>query len=214
MSAPRLLPAGPGALLIDLAEPDDHRGRRPADVAADLRALGREEGVVDVVPAASTVLVTFTPEAGDAVRTLVRHVLERVADRDGPAAPAPPVTIRVHYDGADLATVAERCGLTPEEVVARHCAVTYEVEFLGFAPGFAYLRGLDPALMVPRLETPRTRVPAGAVAVAGRYTAVYPRPSPGGWLLLGRTETRLFDLEDSPPARLQAGDRVRFEAAP
>lgn len=122
------------------------------------------------------------------------------------------VEIPVAYDGADLAEVAARCGLTPAEVVQRHTAPTYTAAFAGFAPGFVYLEGLDPALVLPRRAEPRTRVPAGSVAIAADHAAVYPRESPGGWHLLGRTGAVMFDAEADPPALVQPGDRVRFVA--
>jgi KipI family sensor histidine kinase inhibitor len=118
----------------------------------------------------------------------------------------------VRYDGPDLAAVAERAGRPEAEVIARHTAGDYRVAFCGFAPGFAYLTGLDPSLHVPRLARPRTRVPAGSVGIAGEYTAAYPRPSPGGWHLLGRTDADLWDLARAEPALLTPGTRVRFEA--
>lgn len=114
--------------------------------------------------------------------------------------------------GADLDEAARMLDMTPETLVARHCAGDYTVAMLGFAPGFPYLLGLDPALALPRLATPRTRVPAGSVAIGGAQTGIYPRDSPGGWRLLGRTPLRLFDPARSPPSLLQPGDRVRFRA--
>ena len=168
-------------------------------------------GVVELVPAARTVLVRYDPartapdalaEALAAVRPVARAALggERVE-------------VPVSYDGEDLHEVARLAGCSPEEVVRRHVAGDYVSAFCGFAPGFAYLDGLDPALHVRRRDSPRTRVPAGAVAVADRFTAVYPRPSPGGWRLLGRTELSLWDLGRDPPARLAPGTRVRFVEA-
>ena len=124
---------------------------------------------------------------------------------------AEPVRIPVRYDGADLDAVAEATGLTRTGVVERHAGPVYSVDFMGFLPGFAYLSGLDPVLHLPRLETPRTRVPAGSVAIAGERCAVYPRESPGGWRLLGHTDVVMFDLAADPPALLRAGLRVRFE---
>ena len=109
--------------------------------------------------------------------------------------------------------VAQLCALSVEEVVARHLAAAYTVAFLGFSPGFGYLLGLDPQLVVPRLERPRTRVPAGTVAIAGPYSGVYPRESPGGWRLIGATDATLFDAARTPPALLAAGDAVRFVPA-
>jgi KipI family sensor histidine kinase inhibitor len=122
------------------------------------------------------------------------------------------VVIPVRYDGADLAAVAAATGLTVGEVVAAHCGATYRVAFCGFAPGFGYLTGLPERLHVPRRSTPRTRVPAGAVAIAAGYAAVYPRPSPGGWHLLGSTDLVLFDPDRQPPALLAPGNVVRFES--
>jgi KipI family sensor histidine kinase inhibitor len=121
------------------------------------------------------------------------------------------VTLPVRYDGADLDAVAAASSLTASEVVRRHSSATYVAAFCGFAPGFAYLTGLDPALHLPRRSTPRTRVPAGAVAIAGDYTAVYPHPSPGGWHLLGHTDAPVWDVERPRPNLLVPGTRVRFE---
>lgn len=120
------------------------------------------------------------------------------------------VELPVAYDGADLALIADHWGMTPAEVAQAHAGTTFRVAFLGFAPGFAYLTGLPAALTVPRLATPRPRVPAGSVALAGAYTGVYPSASPGGWLLLGHTEATLFDVAATPPALLRPGVRVRF----
>ncbi|MBT0994158.1 carboxyltransferase domain-containing protein [Cellulomonas sp. DKR-3] len=123
------------------------------------------------------------------------------------------VVLPVTYDGPDLHDVADATGLSVEDVVARHLAPTYTVAFGGFMPGFAYLVGLDPALVVPRRTSPRERVPAGSVAVADRFTAVYPAATPGGWRLLGTSRTTLFDVARAEPALLTPGTRVRFEAA-
>lgn len=136
-----------------------------------------------------------------------------------PAEPAPSeVEIPARFgreadeSGADLDAVAAECGLPAEEVVRRFCAATYTVAFVGFAPGFPYLIGLPPELEVARLPSPRPRVPAGAVAIAGPFAGVYPSATPGGWRLLGAAEISLFDPAATPPARLAAGDRVRFAA--
>jgi 5-oxoprolinase (ATP-hydrolysing) subunit B len=120
--------------------------------------------------------------------------------------------VPVRYDGPDLADVAERTGLSVDDVIARHTAPSYVVYLVGFVPGFAYLGDLDPALAIPRRPTPRPRVPAGSVAIAGRQTAVYPLDTPGGWHLIGRTSVVMFDPQRDPPSRLAAGDTVRFEA--
>lgn len=113
-------------------------------------------------------------------------------------------------DGIDLEDVARETGLGADEVVARFCAATFTVAFVGFSPGYPYLVGLPSELEVPRLAAPRTRVPAGSVAIAGPFAGVYPSATPGGWRLLGRTKARLFDPASDPPARCAAGDRVRF----
>jgi KipI family sensor histidine kinase inhibitor len=169
------------------------------------------------------VLVPFDPRSatGDEVSAIVRPLLPAGPDASAEApddalirrAPRDQV-VRVRYggaDGPDLEATASELGLTPADVVALHAGTPYEVLFLGFAPGFAYLGELPEALVVPRLATPRTHVPAGSVAIADAMTAVYPRPSPGGWRLLGRTDVVLFDASAVPPSRLQPGDRVRFE---
>jgi KipI family sensor histidine kinase inhibitor len=119
----------------------------------------------------------------------------------------------VHYDGADLAEVAKETGLSEREVVRLHANARYAVAFCGFAPGYGYLTGLDPRLHLPRRNTPRTKVPAGSVAIAGEYSAVYPRESPGGWHLIGRTDLVVWDVDRDPPQLLVPGTRVRFVEA-
>ncbi|MBB4688097.1 5-oxoprolinase subunit B family protein [Amycolatopsis jiangsuensis] len=166
-------------------------------------------GLVELVPAARTLLVQFDPARTD-VATISRALTDlSIVER--PVGEADEVTLPVRYDGADLAEVAEASGLDVDEVVRRHSSTTYVAAFCGFAPGFAYLTGLDPALHLPRRSTPRTRVPAGAVAVAGEYTAVYPHPSPGGWHLLGHTDAPVWDVDRPRPNLLAPGTRVRFE---
>ena len=194
-----LRPVGDRAFLIECS------GEEPAGVALAVRAAGLA-GVVDVVPAATTVLVTV--DRGDRLAAVAGPAADVVAVPA--AASAPIVVLEVAYDGPDLEAVAARAGMAVDEVVARHLAGSYRVAFCGFAPGYAYLEGLDPALHVPRRAEPRTRVPAGAVAVAGPYTAVYPRATPGGWQLLGTCRERLWDPAGDPPSRLVPGTPVRF----
>ena len=122
--------------------------------------------------------------------------------------------IPVTYDGADLEQVSLSCGISVDEVIARHSGRRYTVDLLGFVPGFGYLSELDPLLQLPRRLQPRPRVPAGSVAIAGAQTAVYPLDTPGGWHLIGRTAETMFDPERDPPALLRAGDIVRFMPAP
>jgi KipI family sensor histidine kinase inhibitor len=168
--------------------------------------------VLDVVAGARSVVLVAEPgsRAASRLAEAVRALAPREAadERTGRQ-----VEIPVRYDGEDLDEVARRTGLTPDEVVALHAASHYEVSFCGFSPGFAYLRGLPDALVLPRRDVPRPRVPAGSVAVAERYSAVYPQDSPGGWWLLGRTELVMFDAQRDPPALLRPGDRVRFVAS-
>lgn len=181
---------------------------------AALRAE-RPEGVVEIVPGPETVLVVAP--GVDRARLLARveelAVRERAKAARGADEEQPLVTIPVVYDGADLDSVAALAGISAGEVVARHTGRELVVGWLGFAPGFAYLTGLDPVLEMPRLDTPRTSVPAGSVAVAGPYSAVYPSASPGGWRLLGRTSTRVWDVTADPPSLFRPGMRVRFEPA-
>ncbi|PCC54858.1 carboxyltransferase domain-containing protein [Brevibacterium aurantiacum] len=169
------------------------------------------EGVEELIPAARTVLVTFNPTRTSApVLTDAIHGLEHTGTDSSESRE---VTIDVHYDGEDLAEVADLLSLSPAEVVTRHQRATWQVAFSGFAPGFGYLAGDDPIFDVPRRSSPRTRVPVGAVALAGEFTGVYPRASPGGWQLIGRTDATLWDLDREPPALFVPGTTVKFREA-
>jgi KipI family sensor histidine kinase inhibitor len=171
-------------------------------------------GVVDLSPGDGSLLLRFDPERldPDSVAAHVGALLQRTDERPEPSPRL--VTIPVRYGGEhgpDLEEVARRTGLTPRDVIERHVGATYDVRFLGFTPGFAYLGPLDPSLVCPRLDRPRRSVPAGSVAIAADQTAVYPASTPGGWRLIGRTETVLFDPAREPMSLLAIGDRVRFE---
>ena len=200
-------PAGLRAWLLEL--PDTHRVHALAAHLAALRDGGRLPGAVDVVPGARTVLVDGVTGPVDP-----QHLHQAIRDWEGspgePAAHSDPVEIPTTYDGDDLDDVARLAGLTPSEVVALHTGTDLTVAFCGFSAGFAYLSGMPPELHLPRLDTPRTAVPAGSVAIADEFTGVYPRRSPGGWRLLGRTSTALWEEHRSPPALLTPGARVRF----
>ena len=209
----RILAAGSGALLVCLGAPQYVTGLYQ-DLLAD-----PPEGFIEAIPAAETVMVLFDPSrvAASTLGPRLRAVAERVStgtysigERGAGRDPAI-ITIPVVYDGPDLDETSRSIGMSVEELVRRHEAGEYVVAFCGFAPGFAYLSGLDPALILPRRSVPRTRVPAGSVAVSDRYTSVYPHASPGGWHLLGRTAMVLWDLERQPPGLLTPGTRVRFE---
>ncbi len=201
----RLLPYGDSAVLVELA---DAAERRRLDAALHRAALAQ---VVEHVPGAQTVLVRAA-SAGDvpALAGLLRTLDWQSADEDfGTDAE---LVIPTRYDGPDLPEVATLLGSDPAEVVARHTGQAWTVEFMGFAPGFGYLLGERGGLEVPRRVSPRTRIPSGAVGLAGPYSGVYPRASPGGWQLLGTTDLRMWDQRREPPALLAPGMRVRFEA--
>lgn len=197
----RCLRYGDSALLIE-------SGDDTGDVYAGLRAAALD-GVTELVPAARTVLVRARP--GTDLAALQRDVLAVPAGSADDRA-ADEIVIEVSYDGDDLAEVASLTGLSEDEVVAAHTGQVWTVAFCGFAPGFGYLAGTDDRLTVARRETPRTRVPAGSVGLAGPYTGVYPRMSPGGWQLIGRTEATIWDLGRDRPALLRPGVKVRFSA--
>ncbi|GAA2486976.1 allophanate hydrolase subunit 1 [Terrabacter carboxydivorans] len=202
----RLLAAGHRGLLVECDDlPEVMALHRALEEA---RAGGALPGVVDLVPAARTVLVTFDETASHSRIAEALAALEVRPRDDDPTGRE--VQVDVSYGGDDLDEVARLSGLSVEEVVRRHAAATYVVAFTGFAPGFAYLVGGDPALVVPRRDTPRTRVPRGSVALAGEFTGIYPQEGPGGWQLIGRTEAPLWDLDREPPALLAPGTRVRF----
>jgi len=196
-------PAGDRAILVELSSLD-----AVLSLQAQLTAHP-QPGQIDVIAAAATVLVTA--DSPLAVRGLAAHV--RSLDLDAPAEiESALVTIDVVYDGEDLDEVASLTGLGREAVVAAHTGQLWTAAFAGFAPGFAYLTGENPSLEVPRRRSPRTAVPAGAVALGGAYSAVYPRQSPGGWQLIGRTDAVMWDLGRENPALIRPGDTVRFNA--
>jgi len=192
-------------------------------MAARLRGLN-PPWLIDVVPAFASLGVFFDASEDPArVHAALRALIDNdtssdevVALRqDAASSAANVIEIPVLYGGEhgpDLESSAAQLGLSPGELIQRHTAGEYTVAMIGFAPGFPYLSGLDPALALPRLATPRARVEAGSVAIGGAQTGIYPRESPGGWRVLGRTPWVLFDPRREPPARLQPGDRVRFVA--
>jgi KipI family sensor histidine kinase inhibitor len=169
----------------------------------------------DIVPAYTSIGVFFDSNIGaDTARDWL-HSQCCIDIETTTAQPSRIVEIPVCYGGMhgeDLDAAANELGIAPAELIARHHAALYTVGMIGFAPGFPYLIGLDPMLALPRLATPRTRVPAGSVAIGGAQTGIYPHESPGGWRLLGRTPLRLFDTQRNPPSLLAPGDRVRFVA--
>jgi KipI family sensor histidine kinase inhibitor len=201
----RVLPCGERAVL---AETSDLGAAVELHAALAGAAL---PGVEDLVPAARTVLIRFDPAITSGAQ-LTRSLAQlRPAPADA-AQLGGAITIPVSYDGEDLEEVARLTGLTAAQVAARHASAEYTVAFCGFSPGFGYLTGGDPALAVPRRDNPRTKVPAGSVALAGEYTGVYPSDLPGGWQIIGHTSAVLWDLARTPPALFAPGVRVRFTA--
>ena len=212
-------PIGETMLLLRFGERIDAAVN--AQVHAAARTLRRVDmpGLLDLVPAYATLALRYdavfwagrdgTPPWQHLAGALRAVFATPLPDDD---ARGRLVEIPVHYDGIDLDAVAAHANLSTPEVVARHTGAEYRVAMLGFAPGFPYLLGLDPALHMPRRAQPRLRVPAGSVAIGGAQTGIYPRELPGGWQLLGRTPLRLFDAQADPPALLAPGDRVRFRA--
>ena len=168
-------------------------------------------GLRELVPGQASLLIVVDP-----LLTNLETLATNLPALGGDGVPAKPRQheFLVDYSGEDLASVAKLSGMEAAEVVRRHAAVTYEVAFLGFAPGFAYLTGLDPALRLPRRNEPRLRVPAGSVAMADGFTGIYPQVSPGGWHILGHCTVTLFDAASPEPALLTPGDRVQFKVAP
>jgi len=215
--APLVLPLGEAAWTVVLGDAVDRElHARVTALAARIAGAGLA-GVVEIVPAYAVVTVFFDPLEVDA--EVIRGQLSQLVS-EAPVLPSsrPPVlpssrlvTIPVRYNGPDLTQVAADTGLSRDDVIRRHAAPEYHVYVLGFAPGWAYLGDLDPALALPRRPTPRTRVPAGSVAIAGVQTGVYPLTTPGGWHLIGNTSLRMFDPTRDPAALLRVGDRVRFE---
>ncbi|NEW38395.1 allophanate hydrolase subunit 1 [Nocardia cyriacigeorgica] len=193
----------------------------PVAAVTELAATLRHrpvDGVQDVLPAAETVLVTLrssrdAERVRKALHTVVAEVAEHTDSGDvsrGTFPESDPVLIPVHYDGTDLADVARTLELTVDEVIAAHTGTVWRCAFVGFAPGFGYLCSPDERLAVPRRAEARTTIPAGSVALAGGYSAVYPRKSPGGWQLIGHTEVDMWDVDREPPAVIRAGTAVRF----
>lgn len=222
MIAASALPMGDAAVLLEVADSASvlalhhalrtHLGQgRSPDAAADPFT-----DVIDLVPAARTVLLHTHPGVdlrglGQVAVDLATSLPDPETTGDVPGAAG--IEIPVTYDGDDLDDVAEATGLSRDKVIEAHTGSTWRVDFFGFSPGFAYLSGGDPRLHVARRGDPRTSVPPGAVALAGGFSAVYPRSSPGGWQLIGRTDAAMWDETADPPSLLQPGSLVRFVQA-
>lgn len=199
-------PAGESGYLIDVPDAD------PAQIAHAVRAVAHRHRIAltDVVPGLCTVLVIL---AVPVPHRIFRGLLAEVeAEPPVVSEEAGVVTIDVCYDGPDLLEVAERTGLGVQQVIDLHTSTEFHAAFSGFAPGFVYLTGVPDGLRVPRRAEPRAALPGGSVALADRFTAVYPRSSPGGWMLIGTTAKVLWDVGQDPPAVIRPGMGVRFRA--
>lgn len=199
----RFLRCGDSGILIELDTLDA--------VLALHAALAHQplDGVTDMVPAAQTLLLRLGPKRVDPLR------IERQVRATQPASihagDSETLVVPIRYDGPDLAGVAALIGLTEDQIIAAHTATSWRVAFIGFAPGFAYLTDGDPRLRIPRATNPRTKVPAGAVGLAGSFSAIYPGNSPGGWQLIGHTDLPIWRSDRTPPALLRPNMRVVFE---
>ncbi len=224
MRMPRVIWSGDCTLHLVVGEADsDAVAERVILAQRGLRSAGLGGGVgevLDVAPGSTAVRVTFRPARGVTRAQVESAVLEVVAsalqDRNARTQPRS-VAIPVCYGGElgpDLAWLAERAGVSEAAAISMHASADHSVRFLGFAPGFAYIAGLPPALHAPRMDSPRTRVRAGSVGIAGDRTGIYPSASPGGWRLIGTTPLRMFDPKRDPASLLQAGDRVLFQPIP
>jgi KipI family sensor histidine kinase inhibitor len=203
-------PYGPEALLIDLENPTQVTTLYAALLT--LRASGQLPAIRDIVPAATTILLDGVPDP----RALTHRLTADLATSPAGAAPPdltpepPTLHLPAHYDGPDLPHIANLWHVSPAEAARIHSETEFHVAFTGFAPGFGYLLGLPDHYTVPRRATPRAAVPPGSIGLAGPYTGVYPRRSPGGWQLIGTTDAVLWDPDRDPPALLVPGTRVRF----
>ncbi len=198
----KLMPCADSGLLVELSDMDE--------VLALYAHLDEDlpDGVVDMVPAAATLLLTIDRSRTD-VESLARQV-RSIEIGTHHRATTGEVEVPVIYDGEDLAEVARLTGLDERAVVEAHTGTPWTVAFCGFAPGFGYMVGGDERLQVPRRDNPRTRVPRGSVAIAGEFASIYPRESPGGWQLIGRTSLEVWDIDREPPALLVPGTVVRY----
>jgi KipI family sensor histidine kinase inhibitor len=210
---PKIVPLGDSALLVQLGDEIDITTNQRVHTLAALINKSHFEGVIETVPAYATLLVHYDPLILSC-RQIENHLREKVAQiYDSGSGKRKRVEVPVRYGGeygVDLESVARRCRLQVEDIIRIHSERIYTVFMMGFTPGFPYMGKLDDAIVVPRLETPRTRVPAGTVAIAGSQTGIYPIDSPGGWQLIGWTPLRLFNLESEFPFLFSPGDEVRF----
>lgn len=202
----RLLPYGDRGVLLECA---DRTARRAALISLE---SARPAGCSEIVPGDRTILLRFDQTPSRAVLLEIQHTVPSGSSDDTATGRRAVHDVPVRYDGPDLAAVADLIGTSTAEVIERHTGQLWLVEFCGFLPGFPYLTGVSGGMgvSIPRQQSPRSKVPAGAVGLAADYCGIYPTSSPGGWQLIGSTPLRLFDETTEPPNRLAPGDRVRF----
>ncbi len=210
---PRLLPAGDSAILIEFADDINDEINDRVHALAHLLRNQKHSAIIDLVPAYSSLLVNYVPHRASfaEMSAVLETALASPQVQNLPESRL--VEIPTTYGGAfgpDLNFVAQLHNITETDVIRLHTSVVYRVYLIGFAPGFAYLGSVPELIAAPRLDTPRTRVPAGSIGIAGRQTGIYPMESPGGWRIIGRTGLTLFDPTNDPPTLLRPGDRVRF----
>jgi len=210
---PKIAPLGDSSLFIQLGDEIDLPVNQSVHALAELINISSLAGIVETVPAYSTLLVHYDPlvlsfaQIKNDLRALIAQAQKTVSRK--PRQVEVPLSYGGEY-GPDLEFVAAHCGLQVEDVVRIHSEKTYTIFMMGFTPGFPYMGKLDDVLVTPRMETPRMRVPAGTIAIAGSQTGIYPIDSPGGWRLIGRTSLRLFDPGSESPFLFSPGDQVRF----
>lgn len=213
ISYPRVLPVGDTAFTVEFGAAIEEGLVAQVQALDAALAAAPLPGIRETAPSYRALLIVYDPRITPPP-TMHASLMEAAMQATATALPEGRlVEIPVRYggaDGPDLEAVAREHRITQEEVIARHTAPTYRVAMLGFAPGFAYLLGLDPRLATPRLATPRTRIPPGSVGIAGDQSGVYALSTPGGWRIIGRTPLTLFDPAHPQPFILQPGDRVRF----
>ena len=214
-SFPRVVPAGDSAILVELgSEIDPTVNDQVYSLASDIENTNIN-GVTELVPTYRSLLVNYDPMAigFNEIYDVMNQIVENQSNRE--SADFEPVVIELPVvyggeDGPDIENVAGYAGISASEVIEIHSSTDYRVYMIGFAPGFPYLGGLDERIATPRLKTPRVLVPAGSVGIAESQTGVYPNASPGGWQLIGRTATKLFDVNSPKPSKITPGSRVRF----
>ena len=215
MNEPQMSPLGDGGIALKFGEGISEALSETVVRRARVISNGEIIGITDVVPSYATLTVFYDP-ARIGYEDLRRRLVTLLAENENHSAESGELKAKVHriaviYDGEDLDEVANRTGMSRENVISIHREKEYRVFVTGFVPGFAYLGVLDERLVLPRRESPRKRVPPGSVAIAERQTGIYPAATPGGWHLIGTTAEKLFDPDRNPPSMFQVGDRVRFE---